>query len=179
MLFDRDTFERQGMTFRVQFEPDYNRAAPWEEEDGHGPVSDWRRADYYSRPRKRAGERVLISDHGAARFYDFQEACKIALRDGWGVPLYKTGTKRQQAAWAVEADFQRLRAWCNDEWSYVGVVVELLDDEGDPLGETESLWGIESDAYAYLEEVAGELADAIISRLGHAGASANGGRYAS
>ena len=73
-----DTIEIDGRTFNVTIEPDSSHGAPWEEEDGHGPVSEWTRRD------KRPGERVLCEDRGSRRYYDFAEACRIARRDGWG-----------------------------------------------------------------------------------------------
>lgn len=50
-------------------------------------------------------------------------------------------SKRQVAAAAALADFNRLRQWCNDQWSYIGVKVELVDDYGDlVIGHDASLW---------------------------------------
>jgi hypothetical protein len=205
MLYDNDTIEEAGATFRVTFPYDDSSDAPWEREDGHGPVSDWRngRYTYTGRPSKAPGERPLCSDGGSARFYDFAEACRIARRDGWGWLPGELETKQIDAttwqaktlgfvalggnineairnlyashrasmsakAYAAEAarrDYQRLADWCNDRWQYVGVVVELLDDDGDPMGERASLWGIESDATGYLEEVAHELAAEVLAML--------------
>ncbi|AOZ05924.1 TPA: hypothetical protein QDB15_000005 [Burkholderia vietnamiensis] len=65
--------------FRLNVETDDDKGAPWDEEDGHGPVSDWTTRD------KRPGEWVLSSDHGSKRFYDVAEANRIAKRDGWGL----------------------------------------------------------------------------------------------
>jgi hypothetical protein len=64
---------------RVLVERDGDMGAPWKEDDGHGPVSDWR-----SMESKAPGERVLHQDRSQARFYDFAAAVKIAKRDGWG-----------------------------------------------------------------------------------------------
>lgn len=80
---DGDIEERtiDGRTYRVrisvQFDEDHG--APWEEHDGHGPVSEWTTRD------KRPGERVLVSDRGSKRYYDVQEANRIAKADGWGL----------------------------------------------------------------------------------------------
>lgn len=202
-MYDSETFTHDGAQFRVTFPYDDSSEAPWEREEGHGPVSEWRRGHYGERARKAPGERALCIDGHAARFYDFAEAVRIARRDGWGFLPGKLATRligpgsweatagkfsgygpdsntairdlyaqhkasmtpRAYAAGAAEADFERLRQWCNDEWTYVGIVVDLLDDEGDPMGETESLWGIESDASEYLDEVAHELAGEILHRL--------------
>ncbi|WP_239482854.1 hypothetical protein [Paraburkholderia sp. C35] len=70
-----------GRTYRVRInvQDDIDHGAPWEEHDGHGPVSDWTTRD------KRPGERVLSSDRGIKRFYDVQEANRIAEQDGWGL----------------------------------------------------------------------------------------------
>ena len=159
-LYDGATFTHRGHTFRVRFPHDADHGAPWEECDGHGPVSDWTRRD------KRPGERILIEDHGSRRYYDVAEALQIARRDGWNtlsIPAPAGGeTPRQQAARAVEADYAFLRGWCRDDWQYVGVVVCLEDDDDTQQA---SLWGIESDADDYLTETAYELADEIMARI--------------
>lgn len=216
VYYDGDTFEREGSTFAVQHPYDDSGEAPWEREDGHGPVSDWHNAENYSGHISKApGERILCRDRSQVRTYDFAEACRIARRDGWGFlpgdletfqdesgqwharvaarygkpALFEcvasdineairrtyaahraTHTAKSYAAGAAEQDFDRLRAWCNDEWQYLGVVVELLDDNGNGTGETASVWGIESDSYDYLAETAHELADEILANLKSAAA---------
>lgn len=205
MLYHGDTFTHNGRAFCVSIEPDSDSGAPWDNEDGHGPVTGWERR------AKLPGELVLNGDgrgglgtDRARRFYDFQAACRIARREGWGFLPYpltygtdETGkgwaqcsgpgfqhratgetandaiaalyaahratmTARQYAAGAARADYERLRGWCNDSWSYVGVVVtagcECCEEY---TGESLSLWGIESDSFEYLDEVARELADEI------------------
>lgn len=150
-----ETIEHNGRTYSVTIEPDYYSGAPWDEECGHGPVSDW------TTRAKEPGELVLAQDRGSFRYYDFAEACRIAMRDGWDAEPYNRGqeTKGQQAAKAARADFERLRQWCNDQWHYVGVVVTAkCECCGHFSGESASLWGIESDAGDYLEDVARELA---------------------
>jgi hypothetical protein len=166
-MYDNDTFEHDGMSFRVTFPRDDFQREPWTEEDGHGSISNWLRHAFGqgTKPPKAPGERILVWDCGSYRTYDFAEACKIALRDGWGATGDEGMKPHQKAAHAAEADFKRLRAWCNNDWTYVGVVVELLDDESEPTGETESLWGVESDADDYLDECAHELAAEIIANL--------------
>lgn len=153
-----DTIERDGFTLRARIEHDSDTGAPWEEHDGHGPVSGWECRD------KRPGELILSGpSYGMGRmtgrrFYDFAEACRIARRDGWNAKPYgvQGETPRQRAARAALADFEHLRGWCNDQWNWCGVVV-TAERAGVELG-TASLWGIESDAGAYLVEVANELA---------------------
>ncbi len=147
------------LTVTAEIVYDEDMGPPWKEHDGHGPVSDWERR------KKRPGERILSgSRFDSRRLYDVEEATKIAKRDGWDSKPYKTGTEGQQAARAVEADFQRMRAWCNDEWTWVGVRLSVSKG-GIVLDEhAASLWGIESDSndfgddnYDYLTEVANEL----------------------
>lgn len=128
------------LTFSVKFEQDADAGAPWENADGHGPVTGWETRD------KLPGELVLNTDRNSKRFYDFAEACRIALRDGWDAAPLNDGseTKRQQAAKAARADFEYLRQWCANQWEYVGVIVTLLDDEGEETEVTDSLWCVET-----------------------------------
>lgn len=164
MLHDNDCFEHEGHTFRVRFPADEDSDPPWENSDGHGPVSDW------TRRAKRPGERVLNTDHGSNRYYDWHAALELAKRDQWGTAdgQRQGETIGKYRTRAVELDFQFLRGWCLGEWHYCGVVVTLVDADGrdsQDSRERESLWGIEDNAAAYLESTAHELADEIISRI--------------
>lgn len=67
-------------------------------------------------------------------------------------------TARQYAAGAAMADYECLRKWCNDQWFFCGVVVRRKD-ACECCGMSERLWGIESSAGDYLEDVARELAE--------------------
>jgi hypothetical protein len=170
---DGDTFVRQGLRFKVRIKPDDYAEAPWECEDGHGPVRTV--YSYHSLPAKRAGERVLHSSRGMYWLYDWQAAMRTAIKDGWSVSeetrarvrreLKMTGndTVRSAAAMAVYEDEQRLRRWLTDDWCYVGVIIVLLDADGEETDKLESVWGIESDADAYITEIAYDLADGIIT----------------
>ena len=142
--------ERDGRRFAWWLEHDSGYGTPWDNDDGHGPVSEWTRRD------KRPGEMVLACDRHSRRFYDFAEAVRIAKADGWDAPPYGHGSAGQRAHRAAMADFRRLRDWCNDRWNYVGVCVQEVEDES-AVGPVESLWGIESDADDYLRETAEEL----------------------
>ena len=86
MLYDGDIIEHDGARFRVEFPFDDSDGTPWENDDGHGEVSDWKRHAFGqgSKPPKRPGELILCWDHGSYRTYDFKGACEIARRDGWG-----------------------------------------------------------------------------------------------
>lgn len=155
------TIIHDGMTFRLQTEYDHSVGPPHKCEDGHGEVREARRL-YSNWPEKKPGELVLRN--GGARdrdiLYDFAGACKIALRDGWGTKADSAGmTRRQVAAMAAREDYDRLRGWYENEWDYVGVVVTLLDLEGNETPCSESLWGIESDADDEIEKMAAELAE--------------------
>jgi hypothetical protein len=170
---DGDTFVRQGLRFKVRIKPDDYAEAPWECEDGHGPVRTV--YSYHGLPAKRAGERILHSSRGMYWLYDWQAAIRTAIKDGWSVSeearnrirreLKMTGndTVRSAAAMAVYEDEQRLRRWLTDDWCYVGVIIVLLDADGEETDKLESVWGIESDADAYITEIAYDLADGIIT----------------
>lgn len=167
-----DNISVNGLNFSVEIEPEYSSGAPWEEECGHGPVSDWTTRD------KMPGERVLCEDRGSRCYYDVAEATRIAKRDKWGISpervaawRERTGaepTRGQIVAAAVESDFQRLRAWCNNEWSYVIVTVTLLDTDGDETWMYECIGGVESDADEHIEELAQGLAEQIAEQVGDA-----------
>lgn len=145
-----DTDER-GLHFAASLMRDDDNLPPWEHSDGHGPVSEWTTRD------KRAGELELSDDRGSFRYYHYSEACRIALKDGWGTRdgRQTNESRRAYAARAAKEDYEWLRAWCQDEWFYVGVIVRCYA-EGIQLS-TASLWGIESNAGPYLTDVANQL----------------------
>lgn len=155
------TIGNKELTFSVKFEYDGDFGKPWENSDGHGVVSNWTTRD------KLPGELVLNSDRGSKRFYDFAGACATALADGWDCAPLNDGTesKRQQAAKAARSDYEYLREWCNNEWHYVGVIVTLLDDEGNETEVTDSMWGVE-DRDGYNETTAREIADELAHGYG-------------
>lgn len=175
-MYSGDTFELGGSTFSVTLVHDDSHGAPWEVLDGHGVVSGWERA--YETPR---GCWVLSSDQHASQFYNWFETMAIAKRDEWGLApdrvaalakrLKREPTKRDIRKAAVQADFDYLRGWCDGDWSYVGVIVELLDSDGEGTGVTESLWGVESFG-GYHDIVARELAEEMLSTMGDAKDSA-------
>lgn len=178
-LYDNDTFEVSGLTFRFKSEYDTDKGAPWEECEGHGPVREGHSNDWSGHVEKTPGERVLHRGgrNEYTRVYDWKEAMKMALKDGWGLSAEKrpanwdTLTKGQQAELAVQSDFDYLQGWCSDQWQYIGVIVTLLveDEDGDlvdyegPLSGTfhDSLWGVENGDDAYVEAVAVDLAEGI------------------
>lgn len=162
------TFVHRGVDFCARLEHDSSAEAPWDGECGHGPVTNWERR------AKRPGEWVLSTSRECKRFYDAQAAVRQAKEEGWGLDekslkqlasrLKREPTARQIRAEAVRLDFERLRAWCNDAWHYVGVCVSrVVDGEPEDDGYTHALWGVESDSKDYIREVAADLADEILT----------------
>lgn len=154
---DHITCEVDGFTVTatIHHDPD---TKPWHH-DGHGPVTKW-----VSRA-KRPGERILASDHTSHhRYYDFSAAVAIARRDGWDAEPYGQGTPGQRAERAAEADYRSLKAWCDDEWFFCGVALQVSRN-GIRLTDkyAASLWGIDCNHpngnNAYLTDVANDLLD--------------------
>lgn len=173
--FTTNKHNYKGFTISVDWHYDTDHGAPWREEDGHGPVSDW--TGYNpgcGDGGKRPGQRVLCEDSRSVspvRFYDWQEAIKEAKRDGWGLTdsdkaklASKLGkpveslTRGEIVNEAVQRDFDYLRAWCNNDWYYVGYVVTIEGDNGEELPWDEmgqdSLWGIDSPSMDEFEQEA-------------------------
>ena len=154
-------FEYNGRTYILEYEHDDCHGAPWEECDGYGIVSDW------TKRAKRPGELILTESRGSYRYYDFQQSCQIARRDGWDAKPYNIGqeTKRQQAAKAALADYECLRKWCNDEWCYVVLTVRRADS-CECCGDSVSLGGVESwqGDDSHMIDCAAELAQELESR---------------
>ena len=151
-----------GYTITIEVENDEDNDAPWDNDDGHGSVSDWR-----SRYSKQPGERILHSDRNSCRFYNWQEAMQLAKRDGWGldddgkaklakslrksVDQLTAGEIREEV---VRRDFEYLRGWCNDEWHYVGYTATITDEDGNDVDYNDSCWGFDDEDYM-LEEAFG------------------------
>jgi hypothetical protein len=145
----------QERTFRVNIIADLDADAPWESEDGHGhgPVTDWVRREATS------SEWLLNSDRGEYRYYNRVEAKKQAALEGWSGC---GDTRDEQLDDAVYKDYADLKAWCNDEWRYVGIEVYPLTKNGDELkSKAESIWGIESDNTDHIKHIVEELMNSI------------------
>jgi len=150
-VIDSFTFSHDGVDFRADVVFDEFADSPWDEHDCHGVVSDGVRRD------KACSERVLCSDRSSYRFYDHRATVARFRKD--------FGCTGQQAHERALADFNRLRAWCDERWVYCGIVVVLLDDFGDTVeGFNESLWGMESDDDTGLRASAQDLAGEILAR---------------
>lgn len=148
--YDRGEVIDIGGGYSVVVKLDFDDCGPpWENSDGHGPVSDW------TTRAKRPGERVLCDDRSHKRFYDFAAAVEQAKRENWGAPPYEIGTKGEKAVRAANADFEFLRGWCTNQWHYL--VVDLtLYFRGTEIDEIDCGW-IESLNDYWREWVAGEV----------------------
>jgi hypothetical protein len=129
-----------GYDVRAKLMPDYDTNL-----DGNG---DWYGALYHPRRNDRSRPSEC---NGAAR--------KIDTRGGpiWWQPPADLVSDRENLA-KLEA---RVRGYFLEQWSYVGVVLEMRGPACECCGErktyTASLWGIESDAGDYFAEVLTDL----------------------
>lgn len=155
IIHTEDLTTAEGTHYRVRVSYDDFADEPWDYCDGHGPVSEWTARD------KRAGELILATDGRSKRYYNFQEAIKIAKRDGWGCDgLTGKETPGEKAVKAVMADFKHLKAWCDNEWHYAVLHVVLLDSEGEIAGYDEYLGGVEFGyGMEYWKEEAANMAE--------------------
>lgn len=121
------------LVFKIEYDSDYG--PPWKEHDGHGEV-EWvhRHLEEWER------EWVLVWDGYSKLLYDRKASLEIAKRDGWGL-----GTPEE----AVQADFDYLYGYCTEDWWYVGLIVELRD-ENDELVAEDACWGYETSDMTYL-----------------------------
>jgi len=160
-----EIFEREGYRFRFSLEDDGSMGWPWNEHDGHGSVRTVRYQPC-GQITKSPGERVLWENGSRHHvfLYDWKGAIALAKKDGWGASVESTAglTPGRIAELAVQADFNRMRGYINEDWRWIGVVVELLGEE-DEVVDTTSLWGIESDSNDYHQTVAFELADELLA----------------
>ena len=114
--------------------------APWGYCDNEADlITDWTRRD------KKPGEMVLCKDHGHSRFFDYQKACKFALKEQWGSrDSLPTDTKKQIASKAALNLFNYWRSWFYDEWTYRYVEITLINpDTNQETDFIESCGGIE------------------------------------
>lgn len=155
-------FTHNGLAFVAEIHHDDSHGAPWEECDGFFHV-DRVSSDYQKRPSE------VFLHKGDSRewsyVYDVRAAIAQAVRESWGCKggMREGETPRQYAARAVRETAEFLRGWCADEWGYVGVKVSRADSEGETVGESSSLWGVESCGDYAETDVCAELADDVIS----------------
>lgn len=128
-----------GYEFKIVNQQD-DDMPPWEFCDNEADLlSDWTRRD------KKPGELVLNTDGTFKRFFDYQTACKYALKNQWGSrDSLPTDTKKQIASKAALNLFNYWRSWCDDEWAYRYIEITLIDpDTNQETDLIESCGGIE------------------------------------
>lgn len=141
--FKQFDFTHNGKLYRAELHRDDDMEAPWEEHDGHG---------------------VYVG-----KKYDKAATLARATADGWGigddekialaVKLKREPSEQDITEEAMRLDHERMTGWISGEWFWCGVVVYALDAEYERTGETQSLWGIESDSFDYIKNtVAPDLA---------------------
>lgn len=152
--FDSETFTMDGEDFRAEYYEDDYTEAPWEREDGHGPV---RYLHVFRRGMKRPGEIVLHDSYrDGVWLYDFAAAMRKARAEGWDAKPYGEGTPGQRAERAVKRDASYLSAFLSSEWAYVQVrVIHVRSGDDDWLGGVESFQNYHKEA---AREIARELA---------------------
>lgn len=117
MIGDGDIITRNARQFRVNIYHDRDHDHPWDNEDGHGPVSDWERR------AKRPGELILCGDGRGRlgtddmhRFYDFQAAVRQAREEGWGFLPYPVQTTQDATTkvWSASVHGAKFSHTCHD-----------------------------------------------------------------
>jgi len=155
------TVEAEGFTLKLTVEDDDTGRKPWQDDDGAGIVTGW--IDPAKAPK--GAVQINHDRDGTCRFYDVLASREKAKREGWVNSLGLTALQLERRInKLVMNDCARMKAWCEDDWSYIGLVINASREGVQLTGEYEiALWGIESDAGDYLEEVANDLAGQAIS----------------
>lgn len=155
---DRKEITVNGFDFLVTTEYDNDADPPWHQGDGNGDVrtcnTPYWQGEWQS--TKRPGERPMNkpTNRQYQYYYDWAGACKKAREEGWNTPPYDAPNRVQRA---VQADFEYLAGWVNDEWQYVVVSVVLVNR---PEYES-TICGVETYKY-YHEERVIEMAEEVI-----------------
>lgn len=160
-----EEYEYRGYRIEITAEWDDNMGEPWKEHDGHGIVSEWTTRD------KAPGEWLLCQDHSSKRFYDYKGTLAVARLDGWGLSpdqlkvfgrkLGRKPTRKEITAEAVKRDYEYLRAWCNDEWHWMGYTTRITPPDGGAF-DGDSCWGFDDEDY--MIECAKENAEAEVDQ---------------
>lgn len=158
--YETRTLEHKGQTFTVQHFYDQSAEAPWDNgDDGRGVVHAYRDIDQDADDFDSADYSAM--GRSADWYFDWKATRAKAVDEGWGTAGPTPGmTPEQITEAAVQAEYKYLSGYANDDWHYCGVVVSHALPSA-----SQSLWGVESNAGAYLEEVARELADQQLERL--------------
>lgn len=149
--YEHSQHEVNGRQYIAYTAYDDSAELPWDNDcQLDNVVSDWCYCRY-GRPTKAPYERIINSDRGAYLAFDTRRYMAIAKEHG---------CTRQQAHEQCLAAFERCRRFVDDQWHYIGVIVECLDEEGEVIGE-DSIWGIESDCKEYISETIRDLIEDI------------------
>lgn len=158
---DGESFNHGGRLFRLDIVADDSGETPWSDDEClSGVVSEWLTPDDW----KAADDQGLIalatnsnSRTPYRRYFDRALAITNLIQIGGCDPVSAAGQADQLIG--------RCRAWLNDDWRYVGVVVTLGDSMGRLSPEREAAYGFESDDAEGISTGAEGLADEILARL--------------
>lgn len=159
-VVERKQVVKDGYKFRVDVVSD-NQSSPWEDE--------WELIEVRGRRDKAPHHRKVPN---SSFVVDMRKKVKQAKKDGWRPPedflqrnlKGRNPTAGTLAMLAVESTFKRA-CQCGDYWSYVGVVVTLLDKDGVSTDIDQSCWGFESDYEEGLQEAEKDLISEILADL--------------
>lgn len=156
-----------GHTLRAKLEYDEGHEAPWIEYHCLAkPESLGRRYRASYDERLVDGElsgHVRMDTRHETFYYPFADAlarARAEQREYAG----KIGRAEieSRAISTVQSERKFFARYLREDWAYVGVVVELVNDDEDVIA-SESLWGIESDADEHLTETANDLAREVLA----------------
>lgn len=162
--YEKFDFEHAGLKFRCELSQDYDHGKPWEEFDGIGIVREVYAT--YGRPEKKAGEVVIHSDGRYYWLYDIKSTTEKAKSEHWGVSGDTSGlTNKQITALAVRRDMEYCRDHLTGNRWFSVMEVYQIDDDGDKVGESQYLGGIDTGHSAaddaYMRDEAANLASEI------------------
>ena len=180
--YNTETREIDGRKYRIEWQYDDTSGRPEGESDGHGMCADINfdpttfgedhdpedgELDLEEVVRHQMMRVLSRADRrgGYWRVYDVWETMKVAKANGWRDLKWEAehpnATEEERLMAAVDADFNYLQGWYDDDWHWCGITVILLDEEGDPTGDEASLWGLCSDDAERHEEVIADLVSEI------------------
>jgi hypothetical protein len=156
------TFDK-GIRVKIVYQYDEDSDAPWDNSDGHGPVRKGHGTNYHGYAAKSPGERPLNHRGWNTQqyFYDWAKACEMAKKDGWNAEPYDAPNRIERA---VQADFDFLSSWLNDDWHYAIVTCGVIDEDGDPIKEFEDCCGGYETYKDYHLTAGREMADELAKR---------------
>ena len=162
------TEPKSGLAYHVEYWQDLDLPPPQEWGDCHGVVhrSICRVDDDYIADMQESGDlpedllmrlpafRLLYAERGDYLYYDVIASATRAATD-WGC-------KPEDVADVVDNDFEYLRGWYENDWSWMGITLTKLDDDGNPTDDYVTVGGYES----FLTHDTAELSS-ILNDLAH------------